>query len=350
MKTWTRRTRDMTLALLVVLLALRLCLAFVVKTVVNHQLAQLSGYRASIDGIGLSLWRGAYQIEGLDIRKKEGQATQPFFHAPLIDLALQWKALFQGKVVASVTIDDGRLNFENGPAPAQRQSGQGEDWGQLMKSLVPIQINRFRLKGNEIHFRDPYAQPPVDVRLESLELLAEDLSSRDAGGLGSVSASARVMGDARLALHARFNPYAPAPTFDYGATMEGLKLHDLNPFLLRYAGFDVQAGTLDLYSEAAAAEGKFKGYVKPMLKGLKAMKPHEPLKVGKLVKKALAGAVGVLFRNSRAQVATKIEFSGAFKDPHISLWGAVRYLFRNAFVQALPPRLEQAVRVEDLKD
>ena len=352
MRTWTKKTWITSLALVGLLLVMRLCLAFVVKGMVNHQLARLSGYDGHIEGIGLSLWRGAYQIEGLEIRKKEGQVEQPFFYAPWLDFALQWKALFHARLVASVTIQEGRLNFVNGPGQAQRQSGQGENWSQLLKSLVPLKINRFRLQGSEIHFRDPYGKPPVDVHLTGLDLLADGLSSRLEGrsaSLGSVSASARVMKDAWLALHARFNPFAPSPTFDYGITMEGLKLKELNPLLLRYVGIDVQAGTLDLYSEAAATEGKFKGYVKPMVTGLKVMRPHEAFRVGKLIKKALAGAIGFVFKNKREQVATKFEFAGEFKDPQTSLWSAVGYLFKNAFIEALPPRLEGAIKVEDLQ-
>jgi hypothetical protein len=348
MRTWTRRTWVVTLTVIGTLLVLRLCLALIATRLVNRQLGRLSAYQGHIDGVGLSLWRGAYQVEGLSITKVDGKMPVPFISAPVLDIALQWKALFHGRLVATVLIRQGQLNFVNGPGPQQGQSGRGEDWGLLLKSLVPLKINRFQLQGSEVHFRDPFGKPPVDVHLEALDLVAEGLSSREAG-LGTVSATAQVMKDARLALQARFNPFAPAPTFDYGITLEGLKLDELNPLLLRYVGMDVQAGSLDLYSEAAAAEGKFKGYVKPMVKGLKMMKPHEAFDVPKLLKKALAGTIGWIFRNDRHQVATKFEFAGEFKDPHTSLWGAAVYLFKNAFVKALPPRLDGAVKVEDLQ-
>jgi hypothetical protein len=347
MRTWTKKTWITVLVLACLLLAFRFSLSHIAKVVVNRQLLQLNGYSGHIDGIGISLWRGAYQIKGLAIVKKEGLAPVPFFSARSLDIGLQWKALFHRRLVATVLIRQGQLNFVNGPSPQQGQSGRGEDWGQLLKSLVPLKINRFQLQDSEVHFRDPFGKPPVDVHLEALDLVAEELSSREAG-LGTVSATARVMQDARLALQARFNPFAPAPTFDYGITLEGLKLDELNPLLLRYVGMDVQAGSLDLYSEAAAAEGKFKGYVKPMVKGLKMMKPHEAFDVPKLLKKALAGAIGWIFRNERQQVATKFEFAGEFKDPHTSLWGAAVHLFKNAFVEALPPRLDAPVKVEEL--
>src|SRR5687767_1763104 len=218
----------------------------------------MSGYSGRIDGVGLSLWRGAYQIEGLKIVKKNGQLPVPFFLSPRIDLGLQWKALFRGRLVARVTVTRGEVNFVNGPKAAQRQSGKGEPWQALLESLAPVKFNHFRLIASEVHYRDPYGTPPVDVRMDGLDLVAENLSSRrqgDAAKLGSVTASARVMEGGRMNLAMRFNPFAPAPTFDYSVTMKGLNLVDLNPLLLRYVGFDVHRGTVDLYSEAAATEG-----------------------------------------------------------------------------------------------
>lgn len=334
------------------LIVLRLSLALVIRWEINRQLAQLSGYSGHIDGIGLSLWRGAYKIEGMDIEKTGGSAPVPFFDAPLIDIGLQWSALFQGRIVASVIVVEGRLNFVNGPSAGQSQDGQGQDWLAVLESLVPIRINRFQLRGGEVHFRDPYGNPPVDVHMEQMKLLAENLSSRSeghGGSLGSVSATARVMEDAHLWFGAHFDPFAPNPTFDYQGSVEGLKLRTLNPFFLRYAGVDVQGGDLDVYSGAAAADGKFQGYVKPLLHGLKVMKPNEKFDPVKLLKKTVLTIVGWIFQNRNGQVGTKLEFSGDFKDPHADTWNAICYLFENAFIKSLPQGLEGTWTVQEIQ-
>src|ERR1700722_11088031 len=99
------------LILVCLLLVLRLCLAGIIRYEINRQLARMSGYTGHIDGIGLSLWRGAYQIEDLTIEKTGGSAPVPFFKAPILDIGLQWSALFQGRIVASVVVLEGRLNF-----------------------------------------------------------------------------------------------------------------------------------------------------------------------------------------------------------------------------------------------
>ena len=341
------------LALACLLLLLRLCLAAIVKLEINDRLGRMSLYSGRIGGVGLSLWRGAYQLEDIKIVKRGSVAPVPFFTAPLIDVGLQWMALFHGRIVASIAIHEGQLNFVNGPDNSKSQGGLGEDWLNLVESLAPLKINQFRIQQSQIHFRDPYGKPPVDLRLQDLNLLAENLSSRREGPaavLGSMTATARVMDDALLVVRARFDPSAQAPTFDYGATLTGLKLTELNPFLLRYAGIDVQAGTLDVYSEAAAADGKFKSYIKPMLRDLKVMKPHEAFDPVKVIKKALVATLNWIFKNDRDhKVATKLEFAGNFNDPKTSLWSAVFYLFENGFIRALPPGLEGKIKVEELQ-
>lgn len=354
MEPWTRarKTGVSLFVLACLLVVLRLCLALIIRDEINRRLARMSGYSGRIDGIGLSLWRGAYKIEGMDIVKTGGDAPVPFFKAPLLDIGLQWAALLHGRLVASVVIGEGQLNFIDGPSAGQSQSGKGEDWLGVLESLVPIRINRFQLRDGEIHFRDPYGSPPVDIKLGRLNLLAENLSSRSEGrgaGLGSVSATALVMEDAHLWFLAHFDPFAQDPTFDYRGAMQGLNLRTLNPFFLHYAGVDVQGGTLDVYSEAAAADGKFKCYVKPVLQGLKVMKPHEKFDPEKLLLKAGVGVLGWIFKNGNGQVATKLEYAGEFKDPKSSLWTAFCFLFENAFIKSLPQGLEGKLTVQDIQ-
>lgn len=353
MAAWSlkKKARAAGLAFACLLLAFRLCLPSAVKHEINRQLSTMKGYAGHIDGIGISLWRGAYQIEGMAIEKKEGNLPVPFFLSPSIDIGLEWRALLTGRIVAKVGIDKGQLNFVNGPGKEQGQSGKGEDWQGVLAGLVPATINHFELHDSELHYRDPFGAPPVDVHLEALELVAENLCSRSEGkgaAMGTVSATATVMKAAQFRFSSRFDPFAPAPTFDYGLTLEGLRLSALNPLMLRYAGIDVQEGVVDFYSEAAAADAKFKGYVQPMIKGLKVMRPHESLRPGHILKKMLIGFLGWALKNQSGQVAAKIEFAGEYKDPKVSLWQAARTLFGNAFGKALLPRLQGALTIEGL--
>src|SRR5437763_2248672 len=79
------------LALLVVAHAL---LPFWVRDYVNRKLSEIPGYRARVGAVTLHLWRGAYQIHNIKVEKTSGNVPVPFFSSPLIDLSVEWKALW----------------------------------------------------------------------------------------------------------------------------------------------------------------------------------------------------------------------------------------------------------------
>src|SRR3954454_11528192 len=90
------------LFLLIVLVIIRALLPFWVRDYVNRKLSEIPGYRAHVAAVTLHLWRGAYQIHNIDIKKTNGKVPVPFFSAPLVDLSVQWHALiFEGAAVGN---------------------------------------------------------------------------------------------------------------------------------------------------------------------------------------------------------------------------------------------------------
>src|SRR5215210_7618818 len=83
-------------AIAAVALILHLYFAMLVRDYVNRKLSEIPDYRAQVDAVTLHLWRGAYQIHKIKIEKTSGDIPVPFFSAPLIDLSVEWKALFNG--------------------------------------------------------------------------------------------------------------------------------------------------------------------------------------------------------------------------------------------------------------
>lgn len=314
-------------------------------------LRNMTGYEGHMDGIGLSVWRGAYQIEGLKITQIGGPSPIPFFYAPVIDIGLQWPNALKGSFVACVVVEDGRLNFVGGPSRQQSQAGLGVDWLTILSSLAPVRINQFRLQGGEIHFSDPYGKPPVDMKMEEVQLKAEHLYELAAGSNklpGSVLAGARMMNAGRLTLDARFDPRAPSPAFDYRADLGGLELTQLNPLFQRYAGMQVLVGTADVHSEGTGAGGAFKGYIQPKIRGLELKRDGFSPK--RLIQKAILGVLVWAFTDPKSKnVEAKFEFSGAFKDPGTSIWTAPAYIFEHGFVNAFPHGLAGAAMMEGLK-
>src|SRR5438477_2038812 len=134
--------------LLIVVIAafvvIHMSLAIWVRDYVNRKLSEIPGYRAHVAAVTLHLWRGAYQIHRLDIRKTNGKVPVPFFSAPLIDLSVQWRALiFERAFVGNIEIDRPEINLVNGASEATRQAPIDEPWAQKIKQLFPLKINRF---------------------------------------------------------------------------------------------------------------------------------------------------------------------------------------------------------------
>lgn len=50
------------------------------------------------------------------------------------------------------------------------------------------------------------------------------------------------------------------------AEVKQTELAEMNDMFKAYGGFDVNKGTFGMYTEVAAKDGKFAGYVKPLLK------------------------------------------------------------------------------------
>jgi hypothetical protein len=125
----------------------------------------------------------------------------------------------------------------------------------------------------------------------------------------------------------------------------------LNDFFKAYGKFDVEKGVFGLYTEFAAKDGAFKGYVKPLLRDLKILTlSKEEGNAVQIMWEAVVGGVGKLFSNwKKDQVATKVPVEGRFDDPSASLWTAINYVLRNAFVAALQPSVDNSISIGNVE-
>jgi hypothetical protein len=353
----SRRQRKWLIALaivVVVLIGLRLALAPVILHYANQKLDQIPEYRGHIGDVDLALLRGAYQIKDVSLRKVEGASTVPFFAADLVDLSVEWGALLHGKLVGEVELHGPRLNFVVAQSKKASQTGIDSSWEDRSKELFPLDINRFQIDNGEIHFRDLTRTPKVDIHADQIDALAKGLTTRPRGDEAlpaTFHATARAMNHAKLRIDMKLDPWARYPTFDMDGELTGLELKTLNDFLRAYAKVDAEGGSFSLYTEMAADSGKFKGYVKPILKDVKIFSPGKKDEGGPLESawQALVGGVEELLENKQKhQLATQVPLAGKFKNPSAGIWASVGYLLRNGFVRALSPSLTHSVSFGDV--
>lgn len=353
-KLTTKKRRAIKILLIVfaVLLIARLILPYVVLHYANKDLANnIKGYYGHIQDIDIALYRGAYKIDSIYLNKVDSVTKKqtPFFAAKLIDVSVEWKALLHGSFVGEFEFDDPVLVFTKDKVEPAKVRKDSSSFKKLSKDFMPLKVNRFEVRNGRIRYKDENTKPKVDIAMTNTYILAENLrNSYDSAVLlpAKVRASSSIY-DGTLKFNMRLNPLADNPTFDLNADLTNTKLVKLNEFLQAYAKIDVNKGTFGLYTEVAAKEGKFAGYVKPIIKDLDVLGKED--RKDNILQKLWEGFVGtaadVLTNHKKDQLATKVPFHGALKEPDTNLWYAVGSVLRNAFIQALQPAIDSEINI-----
>ncbi len=336
------RPAKILLFVFVLLVAARVALPYVIKTVVNDRLAHMDGYRGSVLDVDVALWRGAYVIRGLVIEQIEGDVPVPFVVARKTDVSLEWLALLRGEVVAEIMCKDPVLNFVVGRSS---QTGAGNDWRDVVDDLVPITISHFAIHRGSVHYRDYSASPDVDVELGDLDLEATGLSTvHDAAHPlpARIDANGTVQHSGALQVMVRLDPWSERPNFDLDLAMDALDARALNDLLRAYAGVDAEAGHFFLYSELRSTNGQFSGYVTPMVEGLSLFRFGEGGDAfDQLGDLAVQLFVDVFENHGTDCFATRIPVAGSFDAVDTDEWEAVVGVLSNTFIRAIRHGVER---------
>jgi hypothetical protein len=345
-----RRSR-LALLLLVALVAglvgARLYLPIYVRDYVNGVLERNGDYTGRVADVDLALWRGAARIRALEIVKRNGEVPVPLLELPEAAASLEWGALLRhGELVLEVDVLSPALHLVAAPTPEEQQYGEGGRWQETIEALTPIRIDRLGVRDGRVHYHDFHSEPKVDVALSDLALVAENLTNiRDPED--PLPAHARLeatpMTAGRLVVTADMDPLARLPRFDVDVELTGMELRPWNDFLRAYAGVDAEAGTIALFAELEARDGRFDGYLKPFVEDLDVLRLDEeqdeqsPLATAW---EALVGATAELLENQPTErLATRVPISGTVEQPETEFWPTFVNVLRNAFVEAFAPRL-----------
>lgn len=344
--------------IIAILFIFRLFLPKIVLSFVNKQLNQMEEYTGHVEDIDIAIIRGAYVIDGIEIVKRETKNRDvsdsiPFFTCPHIDLSIQWKALFKGKIVGELEVDKPKLNFVNQSKQDTEVKQDTADFRELIRDLMPLSINRFQINGAEIHYIDNLSKPKVDVFIEDLNVLAKGLTNAPKQGdtlPSSIHADGKTYGGT-FDLYVQLNALANNPTFDLNAEVTTLDMVGLNDFLRAYGNFDVKKGEFNVYTEFAARNGRFGGYVKPLIKDLDIVQwnKEEGNALQVLWETIVAGAAELFENQKKDQIGSKIMIENTFEDPNIRIGPAIGLVLRNAFIQALKPSIEQTIDISDME-
>ena len=350
-----RRHRPWSIALLLVaagLVGARLYLPTAIRSYIERVLEANGAYTGSVGDVDVALWHGAFAVQELEIVKRNGEVPVPFVSVPETSGSLAWRALFRhATVVLEVHVSSPVLRVVAGPTEAQRQDGSGARWQETIEALTPIRIDRLTVEDGRAEFHDFHSEPQVHVQLTEIALVADNLTNlRDPEKPmpARVHLRATPMDAGLLDLKADLDPLAELPTFDADLELTGMALAPWNSFLRAYGGFDVEAGSIALFSEVRAQEGRFDGYLKPFVKDLDVLRIEEEADEQNLFQsawEALVGAAAEVLQNQPTErLATRIPLKGTVAKPETDFWPVFANVFRNAFVEAFAPRLEGSIR------
>lgn len=340
-------------AIITILIIVRLILPCIVLHYVNKTLASMNGYFGHIDDIDLALYRGAYIIKDFYIDKVDSSSHQrvPFLSSQVIDLSVEWTSLFRKRLVGELKFKNPDIRFTQGKAEPAAIQKDTHDFSKVLKTFMPLDINRFEIINGKIQYIDSSTTPKVNIAITGTHVLAQNLFNVQKTEL--LSATVIASGDVykgKLKFKMKINALAVNPTFDLNAELNDTNLPDLNDFLKAYANFDVHSGTFGLYTEVASKDGKFIGYVKPIITNLEVIGPedrHDSF-LNKLYEKWV-GTAGVIFKNRKEeQIATKIPIQGEYGDMTIGTWYAIIEVLRNAFIQALYPSIDNEITINSV--
>lgn len=342
------------LGIVILLIIARLVLPYFVLRYVNKTLANLDGYTGHVSDVDIALYRGAYQIDSINIRKVNGKIEEPFIMIPKMDLSVDWNSLFKGKLVAEVECYQPEINFAFSKDESASQTGTENDWTQVIKDLLPININRFKVVDGTINLTNVVSQPSTDLSMKNFQLEIANIRNVVAND-NKFPSPVRATGDlpgygGTMTFDADMQLLKKMPDFNYNLKIKNLQLTKLNALAMRYGNIDFEKGTLDLVSEMEMIDGKLQGYLKPLTHDMQIFEWNEgdDRTITKFVRELIAeGGNKILENKVKDQVATRIPLEGTVEEIKTSIWPVLIGVLRNGYVSALTDTFDNTLSVKE---
>jgi hypothetical protein len=253
-------------------------------------------------------------------------------------------------MLAHVLIQGVALDYTHTPHTAKAEHARVEQTARAAQQVanapaVQLRIDRLDVANSTFAFVNRAASPSYRVLLTEADLRLENLSNHTRDGRASVSLTGQLMGSGPTRLTAAVQPQTGGADLDLTTQIDRADLGRLSELVRAYAGIDVHAGELSVYSELTMRGRGIDGYVKPLLRDVRVGSPDgsqrdTPLK-RRLYEGLLEIAATVLKNRSRGEIATVVQLTGPVDRPHFSRWETIGQLLQNAFLQPIRPGFER---------
>jgi len=341
-------------SVVVVLVGIRLALEPILLDYANDKLDALPAYGGHIDDLDLALLRGGYDIKGVEIVKTGAGQPVPFIKADRIEATVEWHSLLRGSLVAEGDLYRPQVNLVQAESEQKSQLGKEVNWVAQFKELFPFRFNTVRVHDGTVTFRAPGIQTKdalvarhIDGTLSNLTNVADSAKETFA----HFGFTAEVLHGGKAEIEGSIDPLTPKPTFDLNLDLKNVELPQVNPWLTKFIKADAEQGEFELYMELAAADGRFKGYAKPVMRDVNIYSSKEPEKnpLKRLWEGIVDVAADIVENREEDQVAARIPLSGTIEKPNADLFATIGSVLHNAFVSAFARSLEGSISVRSVR-
>jgi hypothetical protein len=247
--------------------------------------------------------------------------------------------------VEDLSIDRVRLDYvhtaNNGPAEGKVQKAvrkASNEPGLLLR------LDQFRLTNSNVGWINRTKSPDYRVFVSGANLNVTNLSNQFKDGPARATLTGKFMGSGATSASASYRPDKSGSDLDLDLKIEGTQMAAMNDIWKAYGKFDVVGGTLSIYSQLRAKNGRIDGYVKPLFQNVNVYDPRQDKKkplFKKLYEGIVEGVAGILENKKTDQVVTVADISGPISNPHSSPMQVIGKLIENAFVKAILPGFER---------
>jgi hypothetical protein len=351
--------RKLLIALLVaaaLLVIARALLPLLVEYYVDRQLARADAYTGAVDDVDISLIRGQYALDDLHVEKRENPLPEPFMRVSRLELGLDWSAILAGEWVGDVHAARPVIAFIDGPSPEQSQDGLGMDWAERLDQLLPFRLNNLTVEDGALVLYKTEVDGSTDLlgRVHAIDVKAENFTNiRESGEevCGTVVITATVQDEGLLRVFAEIDPLSEPPEMSVDAQLTELPLPELNPLLEAYANLDAEAGRVEIFVEFASADGRFEGYVKPLIRDAEILNlDTDGSFFGTLWEGVVEFAKNILENDETDRVGAEVPLTGELTAVDAKLIPAVFSILRNAFIEALSVGLGRTIGLQDVRE
>ena len=259
--------------------------------------------------------------------------------------------------VTTVDVDNAKvesvsIGYVHSPATQKQEAQRVNQAGKQIEKqnnrrAVMIKVREFDVLAGNFSYTDQTRDPNYRLFLKDTDFSLKNLSNHEQQGPAYLSLRGKFMGSGDTNLQGSFMADRSGPAFNLAIAIKDTDLPSMNDLLRSYGRFDVAAGKMSVYAQVAVKDGDIDGYVKPMFADLEVYNYQKDRNTPLLhqAKELMIGGAAHLLKSHRtSQVASDIDLKGKLNSPDIDTWQALGQVLRNAFIAAILPGFDRALR------